>query len=97
MAKVKIITDREESADIIRSAMSAEIKRLEVGLNSTNKEIEKFENQYKIASENFLKNFTADDLRGGDNEYIRWAGELKIRDRILEDLRRLKDIEYVAD
>ena len=97
MAKVKIISDREESADIIKSAMSAEIRRLELGLNSTNKEIEKFENQYKIASENFLRNFTADDLRGGDNEYIRWAGELKIRDRILEDLKRLKDIEYVAD
>jgi hypothetical protein len=68
MSKVRIISDREESADIIRSAMSAEIKRLEVGLNSTNKEIEKFESQYKIASENFLRNFTADDLRGGDNE-----------------------------
>jgi hypothetical protein len=32
-----------------------------------------------------------------NNEYIRWAGELMIRDRILEDLKRLKDIEYVAD
>lgn len=77
--------------------MSAEIKGLEVGLNSTNKEIEKFEGQYKIASENFLRNFTADDLRGDDDEYIKWAGELKIRDRILEDLKRLKDIEYAAN
>jgi len=98
MARLKIISDTEESADIIRSAISAEIKRLEVGLDSTNKEIEKFEQQYKIPSENFLRNFTAEDLRGGgDDEYIRWAGELKIRDRILEDLKRLKDIEYGAN
>ena len=88
MARLKIISDTEESADIIRSAISAEIKRLEVGLDSTNKEIEKFEQQYKIPSENFLRNFTSEDLRGGDDEYIRWAGELKIRDRILEDFKK---------
>ncbi len=51
----------------------------------------------KIPSEVFLREFTAEDLKGGDDEYIRWAGELKIRERILEDLKRLKDIEYVSN
>jgi len=97
MRKVKIISDKEGTTDIIKSAISAEIKRLELGLNKTNKEIKKFEEKYKISSENFLKEFVAEDLKGGDDEYIRWSGELKIRDKILEDLKKLKDIEYVAN
>lgn len=40
---------------------------------------------------------TAQDLKGGDEEYIRWTGELKIRERVLEDLKRLKNIEYVSN
>jgi len=97
MRKVKIISDKEGTTDIIKSAISAEIKRLELGLNKTNKEIKKFEEKYKISSESFLKEFAAEDLKGGDDEYIRWSGELKIRDKILEDLKKLKDIEYVAN
>lgn len=97
MTKLKIISDKEGTTDIIKSAISAEIKRLELGLNKTNKEIKKFEEKYKVLSKIFLKEFAAEDLKGGDDEYIRWAGELKIRDKILEDLKKLKDIEYVAN
>ena len=97
MTKLKIVSDKEDAADIIKLAISAEIKRLEVGLNKTKKEINKFEEEYKVSSEIFVKEFTAENLKGGDDEYIRWTGELKIRDRILEDLKKLEDIEYVAN
>ncbi len=97
MTRLKIITDKEDVTDIIKLAISSEIKRLEIGLNRTNNEIKKFEEKYGVSSEIFLKKFTAEDLTGGDDEYIRWTGELKIRDRILEELGKLKDIEYVAN
>ncbi|MCF6158713.1 MAG: hypothetical protein E3K32_09110 [wastewater metagenome] len=96
MVKLKIISDKQEDiTEIIKSAISAEIKRLEIGLNRTNREIKGFEERYKVPSEKFLKEFTAEDLQGGDDEYIRWTGELKIRDKILDELKKLKDIEYV--
>lgn len=97
MIKLKIISDKEDVTDVIKSAISAEIKRLEIGLNRTNREIKRFEEEYKLSSEVFLKELTAEDLKGGDDEYIRWAGELKIKDRILDELKKLKDIEYVAN
>lgn len=97
MTTLKIVSDREDVTDIIRSAISSEIKRLEIGLNKTNDIIKKFEEKYNISSEIFLREFTAEDLSGGDEEYIIWAGELKIRDKILGDLKKLKDIEYVAN
>jgi hypothetical protein len=49
-----------------------------------------------VDSETFLRRYTAEDLSGQDEEYIRWAGELRIRERILEDLGKLKEIEYVS-
>lgn len=97
MGKLKIIADEKDTAEIVKSAISAELKRLEIALNKTDKEIRKFEEEYKIPSEVFFKEFTAEDLKGGDEEYIRWTGELKIRERVLEDLKRLKDIEYVSN
>jgi hypothetical protein len=69
---------------------------MEIGLNRTNREIKSFEEKYKVSSETFAKEFAAEDLKGGDDEYIRWAGELGMRNRIIEELEKLKDIEYVA-
>lgn len=97
MVKLKIISDKEDITEAIKSAIYAEIKRLEIGLNRTNKEIKRFEEEYKISSEIFLKKFTAEDLKGGDEEYISWMGELEMRKRIIDELEELKDIEYVAD
>jgi len=97
MTKVKILSDKEGVTDVIKSAISAEIKRLEIGLKRTKREIKRFEEEYSASSQVFLKKFTAEDLKGGDDEYIRWAGELIIKDRILNELKKLKDIKYVAN
>ncbi|MBI4826924.1 MAG: hypothetical protein HY807_10980 [Nitrospirae bacterium] len=97
MTTVQIKSDSDNSTlDIIKDAIEAELKRLELGLQKTNKQITQFENEYKISSETFLSKFTAEDMKNGDSEYIEWAGELKIRERILADLNRLKEIRYVA-
>ena len=42
MVKLKIISDKENATDVIKSAISAEIKRMEIGLNRTNREIKEF-------------------------------------------------------
>lgn len=97
MTSLRIITDKKNVTDIIKLAISAEIKRLEIGLNRTNNEIKKFEEKYSVSSDSFLKEFSTEDLIGGDYEYIRWTGELKVRERILEELEKLQDIEYVAN
>jgi len=51
---------------------------------------------YISSSDVFLQNYAAEDLKNDDEGYIRWAGELKLRERIMEDLNNLRDIEYVA-
>ncbi|TLD41807.1 MAG: hypothetical protein JETT_1897 [Candidatus Jettenia ecosi] len=97
MIKLQIQSDKDDGIiDVIRAAISAEIKRIEIGLSKTNMQIKKFETEYKVTSEVFQKEFSAENLKNGDQEYIEWAGELKIREKITEDLRKLKEIEYVA-
>lgn len=97
MIKLKIQSEANDSAvEIIRSAISSEIKRLEMGLRKTEKQISRFEREYQITSDIFLKDFSAENMKNGDREYIEWTGELKIRDRIAEDLKRLREIEYVT-
>jgi hypothetical protein len=96
MTIIKIESNQANVPQIVKSAIWTEIKRLEIGLSRTEKEIRGFEDKYRVDSETFLKRYTAEDLSGQDEEYIRWAGELRIRERILEDLGKLKEIEYVS-
>jgi len=97
MIKLQIQSDTKDGViDIIRAAISSEIKRLEIGLYKTNKQIEKYETEYNVTSEVFQKEFSAEDMRKGDQEYIEWAGELENREKITSDLKKLKEIEYVA-
>jgi hypothetical protein len=97
MGKLKIVTDRKDSAEAVRSAILAEMKRLEISLQVTERRIKAFEELYKTPSDTFVKELAAEDLKGGDIEYVEWAGELKIRDRLLEELRDLQEIEYVVN
>lgn len=86
MSKLKIVSDERDMSGIIKSAIDAEIKRLEIGLDKTNREIKKFEEKYSLSSSEILKGATADDLKGGDEDYTSWSGELKIRERILAEI-----------
>ena len=97
MTKLQVQSDANENAlDIIKAAIAAEVKRLEIGLQKTNRQIKRFEKRYGVTSDRFQKEFTAERMEKGDEEYIRWAGELQIRARIETDLKHLKDIEFVA-
>jgi hypothetical protein len=96
MIQLQIKSDIDDGAtEIIKTAIAAEVKRLEIGLRKTNRQIKRFENTYKVSSQLFLKDLAAEDMKRGDREYVEWAGELEIREKILTDLKRLKEIEYV--
>lgn len=96
MMRLEIKSDFEDAESLIRSAVSSEIKRLEIGLSRTDREIRKFEDKYQISSERFAREYAAEDLDGGDDEYVSWMGEIKIRRKIAAELSQLKEAEYVT-
>ena len=53
-----------------------------------------FEQKYGVTSEHFIAEMAAEDLEGGDDEYVCWAGEYKLMQRLQDKLRQLQEIEY---
>lgn len=96
MVQLRIISDQQHALPVIQSAIAAKVKRIEIGLRKTEQEIQKFEAKYHIESEQFMNNCTAEDLDGGDDEYVSWMGELQLREAIREELHLLSNIEYVT-
>lgn len=79
---------------LIQSAIQNEISRLELAIKLAGKRLRPFEEKYGVSSETFITDLTAEDLAGGDEEYIHWAGEFKLRERLHLKLAQLQSITY---
>lgn len=98
MLKLQIKSDSvniESDQQLIKSAIESEIKNLERALVKTNNILKEFEHKYQISSDFFLDNWTAENLEKGDDEYIIWLGEIRIKERLINSLEKLQTIEYV--
>lgn len=99
MVKLEIISDNKDTElvkNLVEIAINSEIKNLQRSLSKTDKILAQFETKYQISSDFFLTNYTAEDLEGGDEEYILWLGEIKIKEKLTNSLAKLKEIEYVS-
>jgi len=83
-----------EVLPLVRSAIEGEIARLELALKLAMERLIPFEQKYGVTSAHFISEMAAEDLEGGDDEYVRWAGEYKLMQRLQEKLRRLQEINY---
>lgn len=79
---------------LVKSAIDAEIVKLELALEMANKRLLSFEEKYNVTSQYFLTHMAAEDLAGSDDEYVNWAGEYKLKLRLEEKLRQLREIDY---
>jgi len=83
-----------ELLSLVRSAVESEIARLELALERAEQRLRAFEERYGVTSEYFISTMVAEDLQGGDDEYVQWAGEYRLAQRLREKLHRLREIEY---
>ncbi|MCE2698084.1 MAG: hypothetical protein PX483_01485 [Nostocales cyanobacterium LE14-WE4] len=88
--------DLEIVQNLVKAAIESEIKSLQRSLAKTNKLLMEFETKYQISSEFFFTHWTAEDLEGGDEEYVSWYGEIKIKKKLTNSLQKLEAIEYVT-
>lgn len=97
MVRLHVASDQQNALPVIQSAIEAKRKRIEIGLKRTEQKIRRFETKYQMPSEQFLsQHWTAEDLAGGDDDYISWMGELRLRQAVLEELHILQGIEYAV-
>ena len=79
---------------LVRSAVESEIARLELALKLAKERLTPFEQKYGVTSGHFISEMAAEDLEGGDDEYVCWAGEYQLMQRLQEKLRHLQEINY---
>jgi hypothetical protein len=82
--------------DLVQIAIREQVTKLELGLAMARRRLTPFEDKYGVTSERFISDMAAEDLEGGDNEYVQWAGEYQLMRRLQDKLWRLRGIEYRA-
>ena len=86
--------DASEVMGLVKGAIQNEITKIELGLTLAKKRLAVFETKYGVTSDFFIDEMSAEDLEGKDAEYIRWAGEYKLQQRLQHKLDKLKAIDY---
>jgi hypothetical protein len=83
-----------EVLHLVQSAIEGEITRLKLALKLAGERLAPFEAKYGVTSEHFMSDMAAEDLEGGDDEYVRWAGEVELIQRLRTKLQQLEEISY---
>jgi DNA repair photolyase len=97
MAEITIKTDYpEEVHKVLSETIETEISKIQYSLSLIKKRLLKFEKKYNTSSENFIENWTAEDLEGKDMEYVIWAGEFKHYTNLQTRLNTIKNISHVS-
>src|SRR6266446_3498020 len=78
-------------AQTVLQALEAYKIRLRDGIERTKRRLAEFEARYGVDTARFLREMTAEDLAGGDLEYVEWAGEAKLLEGLESELRELED------
>jgi len=95
MSVQMVIELREKrGAQPVLQAIEAYKARLRAGIKRTQRRLAQFEQRYGVDTARFLQKMTAEDLEGGDLEYVEWAGEAKLLEGLEAELTELEHARY---
>jgi hypothetical protein len=83
-----------ESARSVVNALDAYKSKLRASIQRTRRNLKVFEQRYGVTTAFFLHEMAAEDLAGGDVEYVEWAGEAGLLDGLETELKELEDVRY---
>jgi len=86
--------DAIQVRSLVETAIQREIAHLELALNLAQQRLIPFEQKYHVTSEYFITAMAAEDLSGGDDEYVQWAGEYRLVQDLAAKIQQLRGITY---
>jgi len=90
-----VIELREKGgAQPVLQAIESYKARLRASIKRTQRRLTQFEQRYGVDTARFLQKMTAEDLEGGDLEYVEWAGEAKLLEGLEAELTELEHARY---
>lgn len=84
----------KRGAQMVLQAIDAHKARLRAGIERTRRRLAQFEQRYGVDTARFLREMAAEDLEGGDLEYVEWAGEAKLLEGLEAELAELEYARY---
>ena len=84
----------KRGAQSVLQAIESYKARLRASIERTQSHLGDFERRYGLTTASFLENKAAEDLSGGDLEYVEWAGEAKLLEGLEAELQELEDARY---
>jgi hypothetical protein len=81
-------------AQPVLQAIESYKARLRASIKRTQRRLTQFEQRYGVDTASFLQKMTAEDLEGGDLEYVEWAGEAKLLEGLEAELTELEHARY---
>ena len=95
MSVQMVIELKEKSgAQPVLQAIESYKARLRASIERTRRRLAEFEQRYNVGTDHFLREMTAEDLEGGDLEYVEWAGEAKLLQGLEAELAELEHVRY---
>ena len=79
---------------LVQSAVESEIARLKLALEVARRRLTPFEQKYGFTTEHFIAEMSAEDLDGKDDEYVHWAGEYQLMQKLQRKLQHLMEIKF---
>jgi hypothetical protein len=84
----------KQAAQSLPSAIEAYKSRLQASIERGRRRLLQFEQRYGVDTDHFLQVMTAEDLEGGDLEYVEWAGEARLVAGLEDELAELEHARY---
>ena len=93
---VQLVIELKEKtrAQPVLQAIESYKARLRASIERTQRRLVQFEQRYGVDTAHFLQEMTAEDLEGGDLEYVEWAGEAKLLEGLEAELMELEHARY---
>lgn len=86
--------EAEQGYQSVMSAIDAYKSRLKASIARTRRQLAGFEERYGVDTGFFVANLTAEDLEGGDLEYVEWAGEAGLLMSLESELVELEKARF---
>lgn len=83
-----------QGAQAVFHALEIYKAHLRTSIERTRRRLAGFEERFGVSTAHFLNEMTAEDLPGGDLEYVEWAGEAKLLGGLEAELGELEHAHY---
>ncbi len=83
-----------QGAQVAVQALETYKAHLRATIERTRHRLAEFEQRHGVTTAHFLEKMAAEDLKGGDLEYVEWAGEAKLLMGLESELGELEHARY---